>query len=293
MTVNDTSNVLTEWSPTSDTPNLVDSLLHDGGIIVRRLISPEHVDAIISELTPSVASRQPGFRGTNESSFYGPNTVRIQGLAAKSRTFVDAILLHPVLLAIVDAVLLQNCGDYWMSQAETIFIGPGEKSQTLHKDDINWSRAADLGINLQVSVLVAVGDYDADVGATMVVPKSHLVNGKTDFAHLTAHPIELEPGDALVYLGGLVHGGGANITADRVRRAIYVGYLLGWLTPEEAVSQSIPHDVAAGLPARTRELLGWANIHGNTGDSPVHSATQLWQLDDDDLRKSGGVFIHR
>ena len=179
-----------------------------------------------------------------------------------------------------------------MSQAETIYIGPGERAQFLHRDDVNWSRAAGLGINLQVSALIAVGDYDAEVGATMVIPRSHLLPYSAT-QPADARPVELQPGDALIYLGGLVHGGGANTTSDRVRRAIYIGYLLGWLTPEEAVSHSITPEVAESLPRRARELLGWANIHGNTNENAMSTSTQLWQLDQDDLKKSNGLFIHR
>ena len=42
------------------------------------------------------------------------------------------------------------------------------------------------------------------------------------------------PGDALVYTGKLVHGGGANLTPDRWRRAMHLSYVVGWLTPEES-----------------------------------------------------------
>ena len=272
--------------------SLVQILREDGGLVIKQLVPQMQVSEITSQLEPTVGQREPGFRDTEEGSFYGPNTVRVQGLAAKSSAFVEAILLNPILLEIADEILLENCGDYWMSQAETIYIGPGEKAQFLHRDDVNWSRAATLGINLQVSALIAVGDYDAEVGATMIIPRSHLL------PYSATHPtdsraVELQPGDALIYLGGLVHGGGANTTTDRVRRAIYIGYLLGWLTPEEAVSQSITPDVAKRLPRRARELLGWANIHGNTNENALSTSTQLWQLDQDDLRKSDGLFIHR
>ncbi len=280
-------------TPDTSTDSLVQILKEDGGLIIEGLLSSAQVSTITDELAPSVGQREPGFRDSQEGSFYGPKTVRIQGLAAKSPSFVDSILLNQRLLDIADAILLDNCGDYWMSQAETIYIGPGEKAQFLHRDDVNWSRAAGLGINLQISALIAVGDYDAEVGATMVVPRSHLLPYSSSTQASDAQPVELNPGDALVYLGGLVHGGGANITEDRVRRAIYIGYLLGWLTPEEAVSHSITPEVAARLPQRARELLGWANIHGNTNEDSMSNSTQLWQLDQDDLKKSDGLFIHR
>jgi ectoine hydroxylase-related dioxygenase (phytanoyl-CoA dioxygenase family) len=217
----------------------------------------------------------------------------VQGLAAKSPEFVASVLLHPTLLAAADAVLLPHCGHYWMSQAETIYIRPGNPAQPLHRDDVNWSYAARLGIDLQLSALVALGDYDAEVGATMVVPGSHLQAYDEPIDEASARPVEMEPGDALLYLGSLAHGGGANTSANRVREALYIGYLLGWLTPEEAVVHSVPEDVARTLPSRARELLGWANLHGNAADRGVEAATQLWQLDLDRYQRYGGTFLHR
>jgi ectoine hydroxylase-related dioxygenase (phytanoyl-CoA dioxygenase family) len=275
---------------------LSDAIRADGGIVVRGLLSRVEVEQLDAQLDPFVARRQPGFHhDDSDTAFYGGNTKRIQGLAAKSDVFVQSVLLNNILLSIADELLLPNCGDYWMSQAETIFIGPGNKAQVLHRDDVNWSQAASIGIDLQVSALIALGDYDAEVGATIVIPRSHLTHGQTDNSYnpSMAQPVELEPGDALIYLGSLVHGGGANVTADRVRKALYIGFLLGWLTPEEAVPQSITEDVASRLPARARELLGWANIHGNAASEGVHAAVQLWQLDRDDLERFDGLFIDR
>ena len=173
----------------------------------------------------------------------------MQGIAAKSRTFVDEYLLHPTLLDIADRVLLPYCGDYWMSQSETIFIGPGNERQSLHRDDLNWNLAAQLRVPLQISVLVALGDYDAAVGATHVVPRSHRWPLDRPIDPAMSQQVELEPGDALVYLGSLLHGGGANVTTDRWRKALYLSYLVGWLTPEEAVPLGIDPEVVATLPA--------------------------------------------
>lgn len=259
--------------------------------MVQGLLTPEQTNCVRGEIQPHVERRAPGFR--DDDSFYGKHTVRVQGLAAKSRAFVDSVLLHPTLLAVADAVLLAHCGHYWMSQAETIYIRPGNEAQPLHRDDVNWSYAARLGIDLQLSALVALGDYDAEVGATMVVPGSHLAAYDAPIDPSLAQPVEMQPGDALLYLGSLAHGGGANTSGNRVREALYIGYLLGWLTPEEAVVHSVPEALAGTLPAQARALLGWANLHGNAATAGMEAATQLWQLDHDRFEACGGTFLHR
>jgi ectoine hydroxylase-related dioxygenase (phytanoyl-CoA dioxygenase family) len=180
-----------------------------------------------------------------------------------------------------------------MSQAETIYIAPGNPAQALHRDDINWSFAAKQGIDLQMSALVALGDYDAEVGATMVVPSSHRDGYNSPIDASRAQPVEMKPGDALIYLGSLAHGGGANTSSDRVRKALYIGFLLGWLTPEEAVPLAIPLEIAQTLPTTARALLGLSSLRGNTATQGIESFAQLWQLDRDHLDQLDGAFLQQ
>ncbi len=279
---------------TAHPEKLADVMRRDGALVIDDLIAPEVVERVDAELEPWVSTRRPGFRqDAHDDDFYGRNTVRIQGLARKSRSFVDEILLHPTLLAVADAILLPNCGDYWMSQAETIFIGPGNPQQELHRDDLNWAHAAQLGIDLQVSVLVALGDYTPDVGSTMVIPGSHKWDLDEPIRDEDASPVSMEPGSALVYLGSTVHGGGRNRTDDRWRKGLYLSYLVGWLTPEEAVPMGIGHEYAATLPARARELLGFSNLRQPGDANGAGAVLELWQLDDSDLAEHSASFHHR
>lgn len=277
----------------TDADKVADVLRRDGGLVLVGLVSATTATTVDAELEPHVAARHAGFDPQFDDVFYGSNTKRIQGLASKSPTFVEEILLNPALLALADRILLDHCGDYWMSQAETIFIGPGNPAQELHRDDLNWSDAARLGIDLQISVLTAVGDYDADAGATMVIAGSHEWPLDHPIDASLARPVELEPGDALVYLGSLVHGGGHNRTTDRWRKGVYCSYLLGWLTPEEASARALTPEVAATLPERARQLLGWSSLRGTpaTADGAA-AALKLWQLDDADLERHEGLFAH-
>jgi hypothetical protein len=255
--------------PADIDPNKVaDVLRSDGGLILEGLIPATMARAIDAELEPHLDQRPPGFKPEFDDTFYGSNTKRIQGIANKSRHFVTEILLHPTLLGAADEILRANCGDYWMSQAETIYIGPGNPVQELHRDDLNWANAATLGIDLQISVLTCLGDYDAAVGATRVIPGSHKWPLDRPFDPADAVPVELELGDALVYVGSLVHGGGHNTTTDR------------WRTIER-------------IPQRGRELLGWSSLRGTTADGGAEGALQLWQLDGADLERRNGLFSQR
>ncbi|MEZ5321086.1 MAG: phytanoyl-CoA dioxygenase family protein [Microthrixaceae bacterium] len=283
-----------ERLPADTTPDkLLDVIERDGAVVLEGVLERHVAAAIDAELASFVAARKPGFAVDGDDAFYGANTVRIQGLAAKSPTWVRELLAHPTLLSVAEGVLTDHCGDFWLSQAETIFIGPGEPAQEMHRDDLNWATAARLGIPLQVSVLTALGDYDAAVGATRVIPGSHRMPDDP-VGGSVAVPAELGIGDSLVYVGALVHGGGANTTDDRVRKGLYQSYLVGWLTPEEAVSRSVDARLAASLPERARRLLGWGNLRGNpTNATGAAAALKLWQLDAGDHNVRAGVFTHR
>ncbi|MGZ6926504.1 MAG: phytanoyl-CoA dioxygenase family protein [Acidimicrobiia bacterium] len=285
---------LARLAPDTDSDVLVETMHRDGGLVIEGLLDRSTVDRIESDLAPAVAARGPGFREGFDDSFYGTNTVRVQGIARKSRTFVDSYLLHPTLLDLADRILLPYCGDYWMSQSETIYIGPGNGQQALHRDDLNWNLAAKLRIPLQISSLVALGDYDAEVGATHVVPHSHLWPLERPIEDAPSVQVELGRGDALVYLGSTVHGGGANRTEGRWREALYLSYLVGWLTPEEAVPLGMTPEYAATLPARARQLLGYAGMPERAAaDDPAEAALALWQLDADDPKAVDGTFRNR
>jgi len=66
-------------------------------------------------------------------------------------------------------------------------------------------------------------------------------------------------GTALVYLGSVWHGGGANRT-DRTRLGVVLHYAAAWLRPVENHVLAVPPEAARSLPARLQELLGY-NIY--------------------------------
>jgi ectoine hydroxylase-related dioxygenase (phytanoyl-CoA dioxygenase family) len=69
----------------------------------------------------------------------------------------------------------------------------------------------------------------------------------------------LSPGSVMLYLGSLWHGGGANRT-DHARLGVIVEYVASWLRPQETHLLAVPPDLAATLPERLQELLGY-NIY--------------------------------
>jgi len=297
--MNDIDDILTKATlnrlpANSEISKIVDVIKKDGGVILTNLISPSHATAFASELQDAVDHRQPGFLAGHDDTFYGTNTIRMQSMARRSKTWVNEMLLNPVLLSLADEILHPHCGDYWLSQSELIYLGPNQAPQELHRDDLNWPFAATVpNIDLQLACLIAIGDYDAEVGATRVVPGSHLWPKDRVAQPHEIVQAEMEPGDALIYTGSLVHSGGENKTNNRWRKALYLSYLVGWLTPEEAVPLAISPELARTLPKRALELLGLSNLPSREGAFGAEAALQLWQLDEDDLISANGAFLIR
>ena len=63
-------------------------------------------------------------------------------------------------------------------------------------------------------------------------------------------------GSLLVYLGGVVHGGGAN-TTDVPRPGLLLEYVVSWLRPQETQLVAVPPEIVRDLPERLQELLGY------------------------------------
>jgi ectoine hydroxylase-related dioxygenase (phytanoyl-CoA dioxygenase family) len=70
---------------------------------------------------------------------------------------------------------------------------------------------------------------------------------------------EMPAGSAMIYVGSVWHGGGAN-TTDQPRLGAAIEYAAGWLRQQENHLVSVTPDIMRTLPKRLRELLGY-NIY--------------------------------
>ena len=67
-------------------------------------------------------------------------------------------------------------------------------------------------------------------------------------------------GSVLIFSGKLYHGGGAN-RSDRVRKALDIGFTVGWVRQEENQYLSCPPDVARTLPDDLLRLMGYESSY--------------------------------
>jgi ectoine hydroxylase-related dioxygenase (phytanoyl-CoA dioxygenase family) len=74
-------------------------------------------------------------------------------------------------------------------------------------------------------------------------------------------PAELKPGSVLFYGGKVIHGGGANVTANVKRRVIAAAFNPAFLVPEEAYPFVVPMEEARKMSPRLQQMIGFRSFH--------------------------------
>jgi ectoine hydroxylase-related dioxygenase (phytanoyl-CoA dioxygenase family) len=87
---------------------------------------------------------------------------------------------------------------------------------------------------------------------------------------------ELNPGDCVFFSGKLLHGGGANKTANELRRCVALSMVRMGLMPEHAYPLLTPIEVADTLTYRAQAMLGFRSLWP---PSATGTAGYLWTKD--------------
>ncbi|MGN5643440.1 phytanoyl-CoA dioxygenase [Burkholderia multivorans] len=261
-------------TPADEVKKIIDA---DGGVIVKGLFA-KHVDRLNEELDPVVSGWREGVKG-NEwmEEFAGRKTKRVTQLIARSKTFREEMIDDATMLSYIDTMMLETSDSYWMNTAQVIQLQPGEKAQMLHRDLENYPIFRKYGREapeVMCNCLVALSDYTEDMGATRVIPGSHKWSDFEDRGDPSQTiPAVMEKGDALVYSGKMLHGGGHN-ASNRPRRALALAFCPGWLVPEEAYPFVIPLEIARTMSPRAQQLTGFRSFH-----NAKLGGGSLWQID--------------
>lgn len=262
---------------TDTSPEEVSAVLdRDGAVVVEGAVGSRILAGLNADLDGFVDDLGVGLRNpVNDrmEAFYGSSTVRFDGLAAKSPSFVELMQL-PLLQGVADFFLKPHCEDYLLNTAQLIEIRPGETAQWLHRDEDAWPQMPAIRPQLEVEAMFALTDFTKANGATHVVPGSHRWDPAREAEPHEIVQAEMPAGSALVYLGSTLHGGGANTTDDVRRRGMFFGFVVGWLRTEENTFLTVPIEAARAMPLRVQELLGY-KPHGAIGVVDVGSPMVL------------------
>jgi ectoine hydroxylase-related dioxygenase (phytanoyl-CoA dioxygenase family) len=226
------------------------AVAEDGYAVVRDAVDADTVAAVKADLAPYFEKAHDG-----HEEFYGKLTKRFGALLAKS-TAVQALLVHPTVLAVADDALLPHCVRYRLHYSGVMHIEPGETRQVLHRD-IGLYPIASPCPPLTVATMWALTDFTRENGGTRLIPGSHLWSSSRVPKPEEVVATEMPAGSVLIYTGNTIHGGGAN-RAGGSRSGVALHYNLGWLRQEENQYMAVPPELARQLSDQIQELIGYS-----------------------------------
>ncbi len=236
----------------------LDRLESEGYCIIPQALPSETLRCLERDLAPAFAAVPLG-----HGDFYGYRTQRFGSLLRRSPAAAD-LALHPLVLDLAKTILGRACDSIQINVAQAIAIHPGEVKQFPHRDHDMWA-----GIKGEheylLNVIWPLTEFTAQNGATRIYPGTHRA-GTVNPDQLGGPVIaECSPGDAICFLGSTLHGAGPNETSS-VRRAVVIGYSLGWLKPYENLWLAYPPHVARAFPPDLAELAGYCQHRPNLGN---------------------------
>lgn len=233
---------------------MFDLLSSAGCLVIDGLTTGDAMAAVREELADTMAAA--GVEADDPDDFYPGKTRRVVALMDRSPTARD-LMMDATIEELCRRHLGPNCADQWQLHVTAgLEVGPGARDQVLHREEDAFPFFPVPRPNLILATMWAVADFTADNGGTQLVPGSHLWEvGRTAQPDEIARA-EMPAGSVLVWLGGTLHGAGANIT-DGWRYGVILTYSLGWLRQEENQHLSMPLADAFAAPDAVRERLGF------------------------------------
>ncbi len=234
---------------TATAEEVVTALREHGYAIVDDLASQEQMDRLAAEMAPYVDRT-----GYGDDNFLGKKTRRTGALIRRSPAARE-LVMNPLVLGTVGR-FLEKSSAFQLHLTQIISVYPGSAVQALHRDQLAWDFFPfPKDFEVQCNLLWALTDYTEEMGATRVVPGSHLED-REDYDIAESIPAEMRRGSALFYTGKVIHGAGEN-RSDKVRQAVNITYAVGWVRQEENQYLSTPLEVAQTLPEDLLRVMGY------------------------------------
>ena len=229
-------------------------LLDEAGcLVVTEAFDPATRDAIRAELAPHMEAVK--VNDDRPEDFYPGKTRRVSALVNRSKTVHD-LIKHPMSMDLSDHHLAANCERVQLHVTAALEVGPGARSQILHREEDPFAFFPLPRPNLILASMWAVSDFRADNGGTLLVPGSHRWPADRKYREDEVVAAEMPAGSVLYWLGGTLHGAGAN-TAEDWRYGVILTYSLGWLRQEENQYLDITPATAASLDPELAALCGF------------------------------------
>lgn len=239
------------------------ALRAQGYSIIPDFLSAAQLQAVRAGLAPFLGRHQ------GRNNFEGYRTERVYTLVARGAVF-ERIAEDARVMALCERFLLPG---FLLTASQAICIHPGETPQPIHTDD-GFYRLPRPRPAVSLSTIVAVDAFTADNGGTEIIPGSHAwdeaaIADSYDGLDADAppspallrqlRPVEMPAGACVVFLGTLLHRGGANrSTAPRL--AFSNQYCEPWGRTQENFFLGVPREQVRAMSPRLQALLGYG-IH--------------------------------
>lgn len=240
-------------TPVSD---VVGALEEAGCAVITGLMDASLRQRVTDELAPHM-QRARVDENDDPTQFYPGHTRRVTALVTRSRSVTDHLVAHPLSQQVCEALLLPN-GEfgYQLHVTAALEVGPGSRRQVLHREEDSFTFFEPPRPNLIVASMWAISEFRADNGGTLLVPGSHRWPADREPTSREIVNAEMPAGSVLFWLGGLLHGAGANTSQDW-RYGVILTYSVGWVRQEENQYLDVSPERLAELSPTVRRIVGF------------------------------------
>lgn len=263
---------VTRLARSANTDAVIAALEETGGVVIEDFVDAATLDGLKSDLLPLMEGK-----ATGRDAFSGDKTRRMGALFAHTRHVAD-VVTHPLFLPVAEHFIDRPVAN-WAGEdpyiltpglrvgvTQAIQIGPGQGAQPLHRDDtvFLW-RHPTYGREARLQIMLAISDFTAENGGTLVVPGSHKWDDDRAPKMTEAVSTVMKAGSALLFLGSCYHGGGNNRTDGEFRTGLTMSLDAANLRQEENMYLALPSEIVASYPEKVQRLLGWSAGEQNMG----------------------------
>lgn len=244
---------------------VIAALAQDGAVIIEGFLSPGTLAGLRRDLLPQLEMRSNGRDG-----FSGRQTRRLGALFKHTRHCAE-IVTNPLFLGAAEHYVTKPfeapIGDNMVTMAagvrigftQAIQIGPHQGAQVLHRDDYSFLwRHPTHGREARVQIMLAISDFTAENGGTLVIPGSHEWGETRKPQRSEAIPTIMAAGSALIFLGSVYHAGGENVTDGEYRTGLSIALDASHVRQEENMYLALTPDIVASYDEQVQRLLGWS-----------------------------------
>ena len=254
---------LTRFTRPFDWGKIDSAVQTSGGAIVEGLLTSNEVESLNGQVDESLALHGDMANAATGSGVYdtflGHKTLRLHGLVEKVPASAN-LIGRDELVDWAERMIAPVASSVLLNAGELIQIQPDEPAQYLHRDTDSWPIPIGAHPHL-VNAIVALDPCTLENGATYLAPASWQWEPRRQPQDGELIRAIMKPGDALLFRGDLVHGGGENKT-DLRRRVLSISYCAGWLRPVENSFLNLSRETVRPLTSKLQALLGYAAYDG-------------------------------